>query len=192
MNINSIANSLWNRYEGLQEVPYKIIQYLMINNENIWKLLKYNEPNALSNPSLTLNEKAALIWDGNGDSESYKVFRTPYLDDMFTEQTTQLRVYLTTVYPDNSKEGRISIQFQILTHVKLANIDNNLNRVEVMVEEILKTLNGVDVGGIGVLAFDRKNSFYDIAAQEIWNNRNFYGFRIIMQTTFSSFKNDSC
>ena len=49
-----------------------------------------------------------------------------------------------------------------------------------MVEEILKTLNGVDVGGIGVLAFDRKNSFYDIAAQEIWNNRNFYGFRIIM------------
>ena len=81
----------------------------MINNENIWKLLKYNEPNALSNPSLTLNEKAALIWDGNGDSESYKVFRTPYLDDMFTEQTTQLRVYLTTVYPDNSKEGRISI-----------------------------------------------------------------------------------
>lgn len=132
-----VPMSQFNTYKGISKIGYRVIEYLMLNNEPLWKLLKFDTPDALSKPALTLDQKASLIFNGNGDSESFKVFRSPYDDDMFTRQSSQMRVYLTTIYPDNSARGTISISIDLLTHVKLSNIDGYLNRIEVMVEEIL-------------------------------------------------------
>ena len=56
------------------------------------------------------------------------------------------------------------------------------NRVESIVWQVLKTLNGVEVGGIGKLFFDRNGSFYDLVKMNRYNNRNFYGYTITMST----------
>lgn len=176
----------FNSYEEVPNMPYSIISYLMENEEILWKLLKYDTPDALEKPNLTLDEKAKLIYKGIDNSDSYRVFRTPFIDDTFTTQCQMLRVFLTTLYPQNRTRGLVSFTFECINHIKLANLNGYLNRAELMVQRIIKCLNGKDINGVGVLFFDRSKSYYDVAANDIWNNRNFYGFRIIMTVNYGS------
>ena len=45
----------------LPYIPYKILTYLALEDEILWKLLAYNDYDALSKPNLTFQEKMALI-----------------------------------------------------------------------------------------------------------------------------------
>ena len=51
---------MYNSLSALPNAPYNILKYLAQNNENIWKLLKYNSYDALSKPNLTMEEKLSL------------------------------------------------------------------------------------------------------------------------------------
>ena len=70
-----------NRLVQLKGMSYEILKYLILNNEDIWKLLKYTTPDALSKPNLTLAEKTALIYNGETDASPYRVFRQSCADD---------------------------------------------------------------------------------------------------------------
>nr|DAT88315.1 MAG TPA: hypothetical protein [Caudoviricetes sp.] len=176
--------NIYNKYDGLQNLTLYVIQYLMLNNEDIWKLLKYDTQDALERPNLKREEKAALIYRGNsgGDMDDYRVFRTPYLDDITTSQQAQLRVYLESITPDTLVYGTVDINIEVLCHVKMIELNDYQNRIESLVWQVLKTLNGVEVGGIGKLFFDRNGSFYDLVKMNRYNNRNFYGYTITMST----------
>ena len=82
----------YNKLKLLPNLPYKILERLMTDEkaELIWKLLKYNENDAYSKPNLSLKEKSAMIYNGNGDINSYNVLLDPYDD----ESTVQKKVYL--------------------------------------------------------------------------------------------------
>ncbi len=176
--------NIYNKYDGLQNLTLYVIQYLMLNNEDIWKLLKYDTQDALERPNLKREEKAALIYHGNsgGDMDDYRVFRTPYLDDITTSQQAQLRVYLESITPDTLVYGTVDINIEVICHVKMIELNDYQNRIESLVWQVLKTLNGVEVGGIGKLFFDRNGSFYDLVKMNRYNNRNFYGYTITMST----------
>ncbi len=152
----------------------------MLNNEDLWKLLKYDSANALSLPNLTLKEKRELIYNGIGDSEQYRVFRSTFLDDAVTTQQTQLRVYVTTIAPNNRSYGTVSIAFECLSHNKLVNLDTYENRIEAMTQELIQTLNGSEVNGLGVLSFDMNQSDFNLARMNIYNNRNYVGLIMLM------------
>ena len=156
----------------------------MLNNEDIWKLLKYDTQDALEKPNLTREEKAKLIYPGasGGDMDDYRVFRTPYLDDLTTNQQAQLRVYLESITPDTRLYGTVDVNIEVICHVKMIELNDYQNRVESIVWQVIKTLNGADVGGIGKLFFDRSGSFYDLIKMNRYNNRNFYGYTITMST----------
>ena len=176
--------SSYNQYDGLQNFTLLIIQHLMLNNEDIWKLLKYDTQDALEKPNLTREEKAKLIYPGasGGDMDDYRVFRTPYLDDLTTNQQAQLRVYLESITPDTRLYGTVDVNIEVICHVKMIELNDYQNRAESIVWQIIKTLNGADVGGIGKLFFDRSGSFYDLIKMNRYNNRNFYGYTITMST----------
>lgn len=168
----------YNKYSSTRGFGYSIIKYLMKNNEVIWKLLKYNTPDALDKPNLTLEEKRQLIWTGNGDSEDYRVFRSPFLDDAITSQISQLRIYNSVLSPDNRSIGTVDIGIECLCHDKIINLNNYESRVEVMIQEIISTINGRDIDGVGVLSFDKNMSMYDVCRMNIYNNRNFFGYTL--------------
>ena len=176
--------SFYNQYDGLQNFTLLIIQHLMLNNEDIWKLLKYDTQDALEKPNLTREEKAKLIYPGvsGGDMDDYRVFRTPYLDDLTTNQQAQLRVYLESITPDTRLYGTVDVNIEVICHVKMIELNDYQNRAESIVWQVIKTLNGADVGGIGKLFFDRSGSFYDLIKMNRYNNRNFYGYTITMST----------
>lgn len=176
--------SSYNQYDGLQNFTLLIIQHLMLNNEDIWKLLKYDTQDALEKPNLTREEKAKLIYPGasGGDMDDYRVFRTPYLDDLTTNQQAQLRVYLESITPDTRLYGTVDVNIEVICHVKMVELNDYQNRAESIVWQVIKTLNGADVGGIGKLFFDRSGSFYDLIKMNRYNNRNFYGYTITMST----------
>ena len=176
--------SSYNQYDGLQNFTLLIIQHLMLNNEDIWKLLKYDTQDALEKPNLTREQKAKLIYPGatGGDMDDYRVFRTPYLDDLTTNQQAQLRVYLESITPDTRLYGTVDVNIEVICHVKMIELNDYQNRAESIVWQVIKTLNGADVGGIGKLFFDRNGSFYDLIKMNRYNNRNFYGYTITMST----------
>lgn len=176
--------SSYNQYDGLQNFTLFIIQHLMLNNEDIWKLLKYDTQDALEKPNLTREEKASLIYPGasGGDMDDYRVFRAPYLDDLTTNQQAQLRVYLESVTPDTLLYGTVDVNIEVICHVKMIELNDYQNRAESIVWQVIKTLNGAEVGGIGKLFFDRNGSFYDLIKMNRYNNRNFYGYTITMST----------
>lgn len=176
--------SPYNKYDGLQNFTLFIIQHLMLNNEDIWKLLKYDTQDALERPNLTREEKASLIYPGasGGDMDDYRVFRTPYLDDLTTNQQAQLRIYLESITPDTLLYGTVDVNIEVICHVKMIELNDYQNRAESIVWQVIKTLNGANVGGIGKLFFDRNGSFYDLIKMNRYNNRNFYGYTITMST----------
>ena len=168
----------YNTYNTTRGFGYAILKYLMVNNEEIWKLLKYDTPDALSKPNLTMEEKRKLIWNGTGDAEEYRVFRSPFLDDAITSQISQLRIYNSVFSPDNRSVGTIDISIECLCHNKIVNLDNYESRPEVMIQQVIECLNGQDIAGVGVLAFDKDMSVYDVCRMNVYNNRNFFGYSL--------------
>lgn len=175
-----IEKMAYNKYSTIRNAGYLILQHLMLENEDLWKILKYDTANALSLPNLTMKEKRELIYNGIGDSENYRIFRGAFIDDAVTAQQTQLRVYVATLNPENRSVGTVTMAFECVTHNKLVNLDSYESRLEVMVQEILRTLNGADVNSLGTLVFDYNSSNFDMASINIYNNRNFFGFTLLM------------
>ena len=83
---------MYNSMSVLPYVPYRILSYLATKDEIIWKMLKYNDYDALSKPNLTFKEKMNLIWK-TGKQENYNVFLTNQIDDAISEAKTIFKLY---------------------------------------------------------------------------------------------------
>lgn len=176
-------------YPILKNLGNLIIQYLVLNNENIWKLLKFPTPDALEKPNLSRREKSELIHEGMKDTSEYRVFRSPYLDDLQDYECSQLRIYVEGLNPENRVLGLIDVNFELIIHSKLVNLNGYMNRLEVMLFEVIDCLNGANVQSLGQLAFDRTLSVYDLAKMNLFNNRNFYGYTLTMSVRAGEVKN---
>ena len=83
---------MYNSLSKLPTIPYNILVYLARQDEIIWKLLKYNDYDALSKPDLTFDEKIALIWK-SGPQEKFGVFQTMLVEDAICESKCILKIY---------------------------------------------------------------------------------------------------
>ena len=82
--------------------------------------------------------------------------------------------------PENRRVGTVGVALECVSHIKILALENYENRLEVMVQQLLQTLNGVDIGGIGELVFDDNSSYFDLASLNMYNNRNFLGWTLVM------------
>jgi hypothetical protein len=178
----------YNQYAGYSQIPYKIMEYLMTTNENLWRLCAYPESDALS-PSrlnLTIAQKRALIYGGQTDSTPYRVFTVKYTDDAVERVQTQIRIYMNRVYPKDYVVGMIDFCIDVFCHNKIAVLTYpgyKPNRYDVMFEEVMKTLNGKDVDTLGRLFFNAEANGRNSAELVSFDSKHwFQGYQIRMST----------
>ena len=162
----------------------------------------------MSQPDVSEEERRALVYTNNGDSTPYRVFMSPFVDDAWEEQCSLLHIYVYGINPQSHITGKVHVCFECITHNKISNIygdaseyndesnpvelDKNgepitlyKNRVTEMLKNVIASLNGEMVNGVGVLQFNETLSPYDSAKASLWNGKRFFGYRIIMTTLMS-------
>jgi len=152
---NYPGNGAYNIYSGFSDFSYKCISYLMDNNELIWKLLKYKDPEAWDKANLTVAEKAALIYKGQEDTSTSNVFMDVGQPDAWTREDCILRISPHSIFPDNRTVGTMSMLFEIYAHYKCNHLSNYKVRIDWITEELIGLFNGVNIAGIGRLFMDR-------------------------------------
>ena len=213
-----VTGSAFNRYTNLDNIEWKIIDYLVKSKSKyanyLWKILKYDTEDCLTKADLTEKEKWALVYKNNGESTQYRVFMTPFTDDAWEQQSSHLHIYVYGINPMSHITGKVHVCFECIIHNKLSNIygdaseyNPNTNPVELddngnpvieyksrateMLKDIIAALNGEMINAIGVLQFNEDLSPYDTAKAALWNRKNFFGYRIIMTSLISGVSENS-
>ncbi len=161
VDTDNIGKGAYSSYYGWEENPLKCLDHLMMNNEKIWKLLKYDTPDAWNDdiyPNLTHAEKAAMVYDGNGDLTRFKVFLDIGQDESFDNQTAILRLTNYSLEPTERPYGLSKVIFEIYCHYQINQMSNRVTRVDTIIQQLLQTFNGKDVFGMGKLFFDRRGA----------------------------------
>jgi hypothetical protein len=151
---NNIGEGSYARYDVFDSLSYLCIDYLMDNDEMVWKLLKYNTPDAWNKPDLTKEEKAALIYNGGDNTALYSVFMDSGQPDVQTAEKSEIRIYPYDLYPDNRVWGTIKIMFEIYANYHVNTLSNYRTRVDMIAKRFLQVFNGAEIGGIGRMHFD--------------------------------------
>lgn len=170
------------RFERFSEFTYNIIKILLNKGKDLWKLLKYATPDALEKEDLTEEEKLALIYNGQADSEPFRVFRIPFTDDANTSQICKLHIFPWITDPYKRTNGNQTFMFQIVCHNKIGTLNDGRARCDVLLEELGRIINGADVAGIGMLTFDSSSGRPDYIKQRTWNNQSYFGYEFALTT----------
>lgn len=195
----------FNKYHNLDSIETRIINYLRDTNTDdcnrLWKLLKYSDMKALYREDLSALDKKTLIYQDRNEADC-RVFTIPYIEDNFTEVCSIIKVYMHSVQPVNHLVSTVNVGIDILTHNKISSVYNDegdifdggrlveenisvKNRNVIILKTILSTLNGADVEGVGVLQFNKELSDKCQAEMKLSNNRNFYGYTVILSCQMS-------
>jgi hypothetical protein len=153
-----IVQSSYNKFITFPSTSYNLIKYLMDNEEQLWKILKYNDPNAWNKPNLTHDEKASLIYLGQANETDFRVFMDLGQDNAWLIEACTLRIAPLNLNPQNYVFGHLSIGFEIYSHYKINTMDNYTTRIDYGTQRIIEVFNGADIDGIGRLYFDYKAS----------------------------------
>lgn len=168
----------YNEFTDLNEITFKIVKYLKENNDDLFKLLKYNSSNALDE-TITDSDKSKLLPSpnlSNGHNSETRIFFDEFLDDTISEKQTQLRVFFRYMTPSNVKISDVFIGFQVICHNDIVDLDGYKNRKTVLMQQVINTLNGAIIAGIGAIGF---TSRCDCRAGKI--NTKFSGIEFTMK-----------
>jgi hypothetical protein len=156
---NTINEGSYARYDIFDNISYLCIDYLMDNDELVWKLLKYSTPDAWNKPNLTKEEKAALIYNGGDDTSLFSVFSDQGQPEVLTTEKSEIRISPYSLTPDNRVWGTVTMQFEIYSHYHINTLSNYRMRVDMIAKRFLQVFNGSQIGGIGRLHFDTLGSY---------------------------------
>jgi hypothetical protein len=149
----------YNDFRQFSKLSYNCIKLLMsgspTGSELTWKLLKYQDADAWNKPDLTQDEKAALIYSGQQDTSMYHVFMDGKQPDVLMKEIALIRIMPQYAVGLNRTVGFIQISMEIFAHYKINHLSNYQTRVDTITEELLSVFNGSDVGGMGLLSFDK-------------------------------------
>lgn len=150
---NCLENE-YNKFEAIDNATRVIVDFLIRNNEDLWKLLHYIEPNVLplSQPNLTFEEKAAMIctdpYEINENVDKNILFQT-VSDEAFSTAIPQLRIEVGDIVPFDRVRAYININFQIVVPNKqdifTAPYNSVARRTDAIFRELAKTLQGQDI-----------------------------------------------
>lgn len=187
-------NAINNKFLSMPFIPFKIVMALL-DNDNFCKLIYYNTIDALDKPNLTIDQKRAMIWDGQDDMEHYNIFLTNVQPNEETENRTVVKVYRYVTDPINRNIATVAYAFDILFGSKIPLVRYNgitCNRGDVIEMEIMRTLNGEDVAGVGYLQYDNDLTALCRSRVGVGNNYTFTGLSIIMATQIADAEGSGC
>lgn len=178
---------MYNSLSGMPKIAYNILTYLAKSPdaENLWKMLKYNDYDALSHDDLTMTEKLDMIWK-YGKQEDYSVFFTNLVEDAVPVSRSILKIYN---YYDQPKElyQAVSVYaFDFLFGGQMSMVDYNgfpVNRGDLFISTVLAVLNGTEVGGVGKMTWLDDMSRYCLAKSVVGDERRFTGVQLFIAVT---------
>lgn len=202
----------YNRFPNLDSIEGKLVNHLVDSDSHfagtIWKLLKYATPDALAKPDLTKEERKALVSDGNDPTEK-RVFLVPFIDDAWQEQCSSMYIYVDKIAPSDHLKASVTVNIEVVVHTQIAVIlgdgdpitndhanpsesDSQGNvvvdhksRATTLLKNVLAEFNGLYVDGVGYLQFNNLLSSRELAKDNLWNSRSFYGFCVSFGTFMS-------
>jgi len=204
----------YNRLDQLAGIEDRILYYLLSEKNKtpeelklvhkIWRILYYNDMDALiddeEHPLPSYKDIVKLISADNSHQADKRIFRSPRVEEMWTEECSILKVYVDTIVPKNHLYSIVNIGLDIIVNTKIINlavpddepnvwIDEvdgtpltvmTMSRVTALTQAIVSLLNGASIQGVGKVIFSSQLSIYNKAQYAIWNNRNFEGIKIVM------------
>lgn len=155
---NKVNDGSYAQYDDYDDIAYNCIKRLMTEDEVIWKLLKYNTPDAWNMADLTTAEKAELIYAGQDNTTDFRVFLDLGQPDVNTFENCQIRISEHSIFPDDRVRGTMSVMFEVYSHYKTNHLDNYKTRNAMIAKRFIQVFNGATIAGIGKLFFDRMGS----------------------------------
>jgi hypothetical protein len=146
----------YNKYTYLPQLSANCINYLIENDDEVWKLLYYTDANAWDETALTKTQKRALIYDGSTDITKFRVFMDSGQDDSFLKEVCLLRICPIELNPTNYVYGNVIMAFEVYAHYKINQLSNYTTRIDSIAQKIIEVFNGAEKGGLGRLYFDAR------------------------------------
>ena len=178
-----------NTLTSIRNLQNKVVEFLINNNDELWKLLYYPDNDAPYKPNLTKDEKRKLIYKGEEDESPYRVFLQSYQDDLVEERQSRMYVDIHRIKPITIQQSIVTISIEIMSANKILTLTDGTNRNTLLLQNIISTLNGQDFGGITYLTFCYDNNG-DIALYQQSDKKMYSGFKILMSCQVSNL-NDS-
>lgn len=178
---------MYNSMSQLPFIPYRIMVYLATQDETIWKLLAYNDYNALSKPDLTFQQKMELVWTPrqNKLQQDYGVFLTNLVEDAIPESKCIMKIYNFHVQPKELYSSNVVYAFDFLYGGNMSLVEYEgvpVSRGDLFVHKILEVLNGAEVGGVGKLSFIDDISRYTLSRSVVGDSKKFTGVQLFLCT----------
>lgn len=176
------VQSGYTRLRGTEEIPIKILKYLMDlplpsympkdDNDHarvrLMKYLWYDGANPLANPLPTPQEKLSMLFDGDNPvlnaaedkkrhPKGYRIYPQRVWGQSDTEADTILKLYMGRTIAKDNFHTVLGLQFEILVNVNMENTTRTdaYSRAYSIEQCIIEALHGVNITGIGVIDFDR-------------------------------------
>lgn len=174
----------YNTLHGAEDLPNQLITYILdLPDRNgyrpvddnsrprvrLIKYLYYDCPNPLAQPLPTEQQKLSLLYDGtnpdiNTDEDKlihpngYRLFGQQYELQSQTEAKTILRCFMAREIPRTGNKTALGIDFECIVHYALdSNVRTNVeSRMYAIHQCLVEALNGVNLNGIGVVAYDKR------------------------------------
>ena len=211
----SISGNDYNRLQNLDGIEDRLIYYLLSPKNkteleleqvhNIWRILYYNDTDALKKPLPSYSQVVKLIYNDNGAQNGYRIFRSPRMEDGWTEECSMIKVYVDSIIPVNHLRAIVNVGVDVVVNTKIINLSvpqdsidvyiyeiegipvsvKTKSRVTVLTQAVISLLNGAEVAGVGKMIFSREQSIFNQAQYGIWNNRNYEGIKIVMGVSMS-------
>lgn len=199
----------YNRFSNLDGSEDRIIYWLLSPNNKtpeelkathtIWRLLMYNDINAMNKPLPKYSDVVKLICNDEITQTNKRIFRSPHMEEAFTEQCSLIKIYIDSIIPQNEYVAQTNYGVEVISHNKIINVKvaeedqtvidivdgievkvETKSRVTMLTQAVLSLLNGADIAGVGRLQFNAGNFRYNQAQYGVWNNRNFEGMKIVI------------
>ncbi len=185
-----------NTFNSMPQIPYQILTYLIDNNENLFKLLKYNSTDALQKDDLTKKEKIALLYTEVGQEDDYHIFLKPLIGEEMTDSVTQLRLYKARITPTTNLKAVLNYEFDIVVGTKTNLVyDNNgipCSRLDMIESEIINSLCGTSMFGVGGFQFNRELSNLCVQNTGLSNSKSFFGSSFVLACNWVEVDENGC
>ena len=175
---------MYNSLASLPYIPYRIMEYLATSDDPkadiLWKMLAYNDYDALDKPSLTISQRLALLWR-TGKQDDCSVFLTNLIEDAIAESKTIIKIYDYYIHAKELYYSTVVYCFDCLYGGQMSLVKYNgvpVSRGDLFINCILTLLNGVEVGGVGKLIFLDDLSRYNAARSVVGNSKTFTGVQL--------------
>lgn len=167
------------------------IAYKILEDNELMKLLYFNDKKALSRDDDVIEQiKYDLVYNGqssnktfiNGKEESVKpvIYFTPVTVDAIDYACSQLRIFVSNIFPDNPRVTQLNIDFEILVHNTLWLIDGMKQRALTIAQRLLENLEEVQVKSIG--NFELSSASRRFPIEIVKYNNEFSGYRVFVHT----------